>query len=70
MLIMRNDFEYIAFGKAHPSEQFHIFDFGPLSYFLEVTSTRDSYYLSKRKYIYDLLNYSSLTNHHSVNTPM
>jgi hypothetical protein len=48
MLITGDDYEYIAFVKAHLSEQFHMFDLGPLSYFLgiEVTSTLDGYYLS------------------------
>jgi hypothetical protein len=71
MLITGDDYEYIAFVKACLSEQFHMFDLGPLSYFLgiEVTSTLDGYYLSQRKYINDL-DRAGLTDHHSVDTPM
>jgi hypothetical protein len=72
MLITGGDFEYIAFVKARLSEQFHMSDLGPLSYFLgiEVTSTFDGYYLSQRKYIHDLLDRVGLIDHHSVDTPM
>jgi hypothetical protein len=47
-------------------------DLGCLSYFLgiEVTSTPDGYYLSQAKYIHDLLDRASLTDHRSVDTPM
>jgi hypothetical protein len=70
MLITGDDYEYTAFVKAHLSEQFHMSDLGPLSYFLgiEVTSTLD--YLSQRKYIHDLLDRAGLTDHRSVDTPM
>jgi hypothetical protein len=70
MLIMRDDSEYIAFVKVHLSDQLHMSDLSPLSYFLEVTSTPDGYYLSKRKCIHDLLDHASLTDHRSMNTPM
>jgi hypothetical protein len=72
MLIIGDDSEYIAFVKACFSEQFHMFDLGPLSYFLsiEVTSTSDDYYLSYRKYIHDLLDCVGLTDHRSVDTTM
>jgi hypothetical protein len=72
MLITGDDYEYIAFVKALLSEQFHMSDLVPLSYFLgiEVTSTPNGYYLSQRKYIHDLLDHAGLTNHHSVDTPM
>jgi hypothetical protein len=70
MLITGDDYEYTAFVKARLSEQFHMSDLGPLSYFLgiEVTSTLD--YLSQRKYIHDLLDRAGLTDHRSVDTPM
>jgi hypothetical protein len=72
MLITGDDYDYIAFVKARLSEQFHMSDLGPLSYFLEieVTSTPDSYYLSQAKYIHDLLDRAGLTDHRSVDTPM
>jgi hypothetical protein len=72
MLIAEDDSDYIAFVKSCLSEQFHMSDLDPLSYFLgiEVTSTPDGYYLSQRKYIYDLLNHGGLTDHHSMDTPM
>jgi hypothetical protein len=54
------------------SEQFHMSDLGPLSYFLgiEVTSTLNDYYLSQGKYIHDLLDRAGLTDHRSVDTLM
>jgi hypothetical protein len=72
LLITGDDSDYIAFVKARLSEQFHMFDLGPLSYFLwiEVTSTPDGYYLSQRKYIHNLLDRAGLTDHHSMDTPM
>jgi hypothetical protein len=72
MLIMGDNHEYIAFVKARLSEQFHMFNLGPLSYFLgiEITSTANGYYLSQRKYIHDLLDRAGLTDHRSVDTPM
>jgi hypothetical protein len=72
MLITGNDSEYIAFVKAHLSEQFLMSDLGPLSYFLriEVSSTSDGIYLSQEKYIQDLLARSSLTDHRTIETPM
>jgi hypothetical protein len=72
MLIAEDDSDYIAFVKSCLSEQFHMSDLDPLTYFLgiEVTSTPDGYYLSQRKYIYDLLNHGGLTDHHSMDTPM
>jgi hypothetical protein len=72
MLITVDYSDYIAIVKARLSEQFHISDLGPLSYFLgiEVTSTPDDYYLSQGKYIHDLLDCAGLTDHRSVETPM
>jgi hypothetical protein len=36
MLIMGDDYGYIAFVKVHLSEQFHLSNLGPLSYFLGI----------------------------------
>ena len=62
----------IAFVKAHLSEQFLMFDLGPLCYFLgiEVSSTPQGFCLSQEKYIQDLLDRASLTDHRTVETPM
>jgi hypothetical protein len=72
MLITGDDLDYIAFVKARLSAQFHMSDLGPLSFFLgiEVTSTPDGYYLCQRKYIQDILDRASLTDHCSVDTLM
>ena len=72
MLITGDDSEYIAFVKARLSEQFLMSDLGPLRYFLgiEVSSTSDGIYLSQEKYIQDLLDRSSLTDHRIVETPI
>jgi hypothetical protein len=72
MLITGDDSDYITVVKARLSEQFHMSDLDPLSYFLriEVTSTPDGYYLSQGKYIHDLLDHAGLTDHCSVDTPM
>jgi len=72
MLITGDDSEYIAFVKARLSEQFLMSDLGPLRYFLgiEVSSTSDGIYLSQEKYIQDLLDRSSLTDHRTVETPI
>jgi len=47
-------------------------DLGPLRYFLgiEVSSTPQGFYLSQEKYIQDLLDRASLTDHRTVETPM
>ena len=72
MIITGDDSEYIAFVKAHLSEQFLMFDLGPLRYFLgiEVSSTPHGFYLSQEKYIQDLLDRASLTDHRTIETPM
>ena len=72
MIITGDDSEYIAFVKACLSEQFLMSDLGPLRYFLgiEVSSTPQGFYLSQEKYIQDLLDRASLTNHRTVKTPM
>jgi len=72
MIITGDDSEYIAFVKAHLSEQFLMSDLGPLRYFLgiEVFSKPQGFYLSQEKYIQDLLDRASLTDHRTVETPM
>jgi hypothetical protein len=71
-MITGDDFEYIAFVKAHLSEQVLMSDLGPLCYFLgiKVSSTSYGIYLSQEKYIQDLLDRSSLTDHRTVETPI
>jgi hypothetical protein len=57
MIITSDGLEYIAFVKAHLSDQFLMSDLGPLSYFLgiEISSTPEGFFLSQEKYIQDLL---------------
>jgi hypothetical protein len=57
MIITGDDLEYIAFIKAHLSDQFLISDLGPLRYFLgiEISSMSEGFFLSQEKYIQDLL---------------
>jgi hypothetical protein len=47
-------------------------DLDPLRYFLgiEISSTSEGFFLSQEKYIQDLLDQASLTNHRTVETPM
>ncbi|CAM8905782.1 unnamed protein product [Rhodiola kirilowii] len=72
MLITGDDTDYIAFVKEKLSTQFLMSDLGPLSYFLgiEVSSTSEGFYLSQEKYIRDLLDRASLTDHRTADTPM
>jgi hypothetical protein len=72
MIITGDDPEYIAFVKPHLSDQFLMSDLGPLRYFLgiEISSMLDGFFLSQEKYIQDLLNQASLTDHQTVETPM
>ena len=72
MIITGDDSEYIAFVKARLGEQFLMSDLGPLRYFLgiEISSTPEGFYLSQEKYIHDLLDRASLTDHRTVETPM
>jgi hypothetical protein len=56
MIITGDDSEYIAFIKAHLSDQFLMSDLGPLRYFLGIEiSTLEGFFLSQEKYIQDLL---------------
>ncbi|WVZ87307.1 hypothetical protein U9M48_033964 [Paspalum notatum var. saurae] len=72
MIITGDDSEYIAFLKARLSEQFLMSDLGHLRYFLgiEVSSTSEGLFLSQEKYIKELLDRASLTDHSTVETPM
>jgi hypothetical protein len=71
MIITSDDPEYIAFVKAHLSDQFLMSDIGPLRYFLgiEISSTPERFFLSQEKYIQDLLDRASLTDHRTAETP-
>jgi len=72
MIITGDDPQFIVFVKARLSEQFLMSDLGPLRYFLgiEVSSTPQGFYLFQEKYIQDLLDRASLTDHRTVETPM
>jgi hypothetical protein len=72
MIITGDDPEYIAFVKAHLSDQFLVSDLGPLWYFLEIeiSSTSEGFFLSQEMYIRDLLDRASLTDHCTAETPM
>jgi hypothetical protein len=52
MVITGDDPEYIAFVKAHLSDQFLMSDIGQLRYFLAIEiSTPEGFFLSQEKYI-------------------
>jgi hypothetical protein len=72
MIITGDDPEYIAFVKARLSDQFLMSDLGPLRYFLgiEISSTPKGFFLSQEKYIQDLLDRASLTDHRTAETPL
>jgi hypothetical protein len=72
MIITGDDSEYIDFVKTRLSDQFLMSDHGPLRYFLviEISSTPDEFFLSQEKYIQDLLDRASLTDHRTAETPM
>ncbi|WVZ82884.1 hypothetical protein U9M48_030092, partial [Paspalum notatum var. saurae] len=72
MIITGDDPRFIAFVKARLSEQFLMSDLGPLRYFLgiEVSSTREGFYLSQEKYVQGLLDRASMTDHRTEETPM
>jgi hypothetical protein len=65
MIITSDDPEYISFVKARLSDPFLMSDLGPLRYFLEIeiSSTHERFFLSQEKYIHDLLDRASLTDH-------
>jgi hypothetical protein len=70
MIITGDDPKYIAFVKAHLSDQFIMSDLGPLRYFLgiEISPTSEGFFLSQEKYIQDLLDRASLTDHWTTET--
>jgi hypothetical protein len=72
MLITGDDPEHISQVKQHLSEQFKMFDLGPLGYFLgiEVLQSTKGYYLSQYKYIQYLIARSSLTDKRTTATPI
>jgi hypothetical protein len=72
MIITGDDPEYIAFVKARFSDQFLMSDLGPLRYFLgiEIASTPEGFFLSQEKYIQDLRDRASLTDHRTAETFM
>jgi hypothetical protein len=53
MIITGDDPEYIAFVKCHLSDQFLMYDLGPLRYFLriDISSMPEGFFLSQEKYI-------------------
>jgi hypothetical protein len=57
MIITGDDPEYTAFVKAHLSDQFLMFDLGPMRYFLgiEISSMSEGFFLSQEKYIQNLV---------------
>jgi hypothetical protein len=72
MIITGDDPEYIAFVKAHLSDQFLMSDLSPRRYFLgiEISSTSEGFFSSQEKYIQDLLDRASLIDHWTAETPM
>ena len=57
MIITRDDKEEICILKEHLSREFEMKDLGQLKYFLgiEVLRSRGGIFISKRKYVLDLL---------------
>jgi hypothetical protein len=72
MIITRDNPKYIAFVKACLSEQFLMYDLGPLRYFLRIdfSFSLEGFYLSQEKYILDLLDRASLADQQTTDTPM
>jgi hypothetical protein len=71
MIITGDDPEYIAFVKTRLSDQFLVSNLGLLRYFLGIEiSTLEGFFLSQEKYIQDLLDRASLTDHWTAETPM
>jgi hypothetical protein len=70
IIITGDDPEYIAFVKARLSDQFLMFDLGPLRYFFGIEITPEGFFLSQEKYIQDLRDGASLTDHRTPETPM
>jgi hypothetical protein len=72
MIITGDDPEYIDFVKTCLSDQFLMSDLDPLRYFLkiDISSTTEGSLLSQEKYIPDLLDQASLTDHRTTETLM
>jgi hypothetical protein len=72
MIVIGDDPKYIAFVKAHLSDQFLMFDLGPLRYFLEIeiSSIPEGFFLSQEKYIQDVQDRASLIDDWTAETPM
>jgi hypothetical protein len=71
MIITGDDPKYIAFVKARLSDQFLMSNLGPLRYFLGIEiSTPEGFFLYQEKYIQDLLDRASLTDHRTPETHM
>jgi hypothetical protein len=68
MIITGDDPEYMTFVKTHLSDQFLMSDLDILRYFLrsEISSTPEGFFLSQEKYIHDLLDWASLTDHRTA----
>jgi hypothetical protein len=72
MIITGDDPEYIAFVKARLGDQFLMLNLSPLRYFLriEISFISEGFFLSQEKYIQNLLDRASLTDHRTAETPM
>jgi hypothetical protein len=72
IIITDDDPKYVVFVKTRLSDQFLMSDLGPLRYFLgiEISSTPKGFFLSQEKYIQDLLDQTSLTDHRIAETPV
>jgi hypothetical protein len=71
MIIIGDDHEYIAFVKTHLSDYFLMSNLGPLRYFLRIEiSSTSGFFWSQNKYIQDLLDQASLTDHRTIEIPM
>jgi hypothetical protein len=72
MIITGDDPKYIVFVKARLSDQILMSDLDPSRYFLgiEISSTPERFFLSQEKYIQDLLDRASLTDHRTAEFPM
>jgi hypothetical protein len=71
MIITGDDITGIQELKQFLSQHFEMKDLGPLNYFLglEISSSSDGYYLTRAKYISDLLSRANLTDSKIVDTP-
>lgn len=72
LLIGGNDPEAITKFKGYLNKCFHMKDLGLLKYFLgiEVSRSREGFYLSQRKYVLDLVKECGLLAGKPVSTPM